>query len=196
MDHVLRFYVNPLKQVVYLPFSLVFVAAGLALIHSAKPTPVGQYVLALGYLSVAFFGLGSCVLLFSVGRSLLRPRPVLQVDAQGWTYTPAGQDWTQHVAWQEMSRVALQRQRVRSRRRFLLVLEEEPRGDTAPSDADTSTISPSPPSSSVVMFVELNPFFLHATPGKLMRMLERMQTECAAELERHGITVVTTVVDI
>lgn len=196
MDHVLRLYANPLKQVVYLPFSLFFVVVGLALIHSAKPTPVGLYVLALGCLSVAFFGLGSCVLLVSIGHSLLRPRPVLQVDAQGWTYAPAGLDWTQHAAWQEVSRIALQRQHIRSKRRFLLVLEEERRGDAAQSDAGTSATNPSPPSSAVVMFVELDSIFPYATPGRLMRVLERIRTEFAAELDRYGITGATTIVDI
>jgi hypothetical protein len=48
MEHVLRLYVNPLKQAMYLPLSLLFVAAGLALILSAKPTPVGLFPLVLG----------------------------------------------------------------------------------------------------------------------------------------------------
>lgn len=197
MNHVLRFYANPLKQVVYLLFSLLFVAAGLALIHSSRTTPVGLYVLVLGYLDVVFFGLGSCVLLVSIVRSFLRPRLALQVDTQGWTYTPAGLDWTQHAAWQKVSRIAIQRQRIsRSKRRFLLVLEEERRGDAAQSDAGTSATSPSPLSNAMVMFVELDSIFPYATPGRLMRMLERIRTEFAAELDRYGITVATTIVDI
>jgi hypothetical protein len=51
-------------------------------------------------------------------------------------------------------------------------------------------------SSSVVMFVELNTIFLHATPGQLMRVLERIRTEFAAELQRHHITVANTIQDI
>lgn len=209
VDHALRLYENPLKQVLYLLLNLamslffvaagfLFVAAGLVLIRSSKPTPVGLFVLALGLLSVVFFGLGGLVLLVSEVRRLLRPRPVLQVDAQGWTYTPARLDWTQYVAWQQISRVALQCQRVRPKRRFLLVLEEEHHSDTTPSDARRTTISPSPspPSASVVMFVELNPLFLHASPGKLVRMLQRMRTEFAGELSRYGIAVADTIEDI
>jgi hypothetical protein len=128
------------------------------------------------------FGLGSVVFLYSVGRRLLRPHLVLQVNTHGWTYAPDGLDWTQHVEWQDIRRVALQRQRVRSKRRFLLVLEDKHHSETDPSEA--------------VLFIELNDLFLHASQAKADGVLERIQTEFAAELDRHAITVANAIEDI
>jgi hypothetical protein len=81
--HVLRLYERPLKQVVYLPMALPFVATGVAMIYSAvirskEPTLARIFALALGGFSVASFGLGSVVFLYSVGRRLLRPHLVGQ----------------------------------------------------------------------------------------------------------------------
>jgi hypothetical protein len=195
MGHVLRLYENPLKQVVYIPGSLLFAAIGLVFIRASRPTPVGVFLLALGCLSVAFFGLGGVALLISVGYHLVRPRLVLQVDARGWTSTPAGLRWTQHVAWQDVSRVALQSQRVRSKHRFLLVWEEDRLGEAAPAGARGRPVNASAPSDPVVLFVELNDLFLRVSPGKALGLLERIRTEFAAELDRHGITVANTIED-
>jgi hypothetical protein len=107
---------------------------------------------------------------------------VLQVNTHGWTYAPDGLDWTQHVEWQDIRRVALQRQRVRSKRRFLLVLEDKHHSETDPSEA--------------VLFIELNDLFLHASQAKADGVLERIQTEFAAELDRHAITVANAIEDI
>jgi hypothetical protein len=193
MGHMLRLYENPLKQVGYIPGSLLFAAIGLVFIRASRPTPVGVFLLALGCLCVAFFGLGGVVHLCSVGCRLVRPRPVLRVDARGWTYSPAGLGSTQHVAWQDVSRVALHSQRVKSKRRFLLVLEEDRPGEAAPADVRGRAVNASAPSDPVVMFVELNDLFLRVSPAKALGLLERIRAEFAAELDRDGIRVANAI---
>jgi len=155
MDHVVRLCERPLNGIATLVLAIPFVAVGAAMMYSAvirsTASILGRvFMLALGGLSVAFFGVGSSVYLCSVGLRLLRPRPVLEVDAQGWTYAPTGR-WTQRVAWQDFQRVALLRQPVRSKRRYVLMLEDERSSEPTPSEAHIQTATPAAPSDSVVL---------------------------------------------
>jgi hypothetical protein len=195
MDHTLRLYANPLKEALVLPIALAFVAVGVLMMRYAHLTPAGLFVLTLGIVDVAFFGLGGVTLLVSILRHLVRPRPVLRIDAKGWTYTPTNLSWTAHTDWQSISRVAIQCQRVRWRRRFLLIVEGKAQDAVGANEPTAEDSTPRPPES-VVMYLALNDIFLRTSPRKASRLLERIQLEFAGELDRYGVTVASTIEDI
>lgn len=195
MDHTLRLYGNPFKQSLYLLISLGFVAAGLLLLRSPKYS-AGALNVVMAYLCIGFFGLGSVVFLYSMARDLLVRHPVLQVDAQGWTYHPALGLHSQHVPWQDVGRVALYRQRVKSSRMFYLVLEARHPDELPPSPARAMAASLYPSMARVVMTVPLNTVLMRMSPAKAERLLRRVQTEFSGELHSYGIAVAGKIQDM
>jgi len=188
VDHTLRLYSNPFKQSLYLLISLGFVAAGLLLLRGPKFSADALNVV-IAYLCIGFFGLGSVVFLYSMVRDLLGRHPVLQVDAQGWTYNPALGFHSQHVPWQDVGRVALYRQRLKSSRMFYLVLEARHPDELPPSRTRAMTARFYPSMSLAVMSVPLNTVLMRASPAKVERLLHRVKTEFSGELDSYGIAV-------
>src|ERR1700761_3847115 len=99
MDHTLRLYSNPLKQGLHLLISLVFVAIGVLMVRDPESK---MATVILGYVCIAFFGLGLIVFPVSMAREFLLRRPVLQVDSQGWTFNPALGQRSQQASWQDI----------------------------------------------------------------------------------------------
>jgi hypothetical protein len=93
------------------------------------------------------------------------------------------------VAWQDIRRVVLQQQPVRSKRRYLLILEDARFDEPTLSEASVQSATPAALSDPVVLYVELNDLFLRITPEKAMGLLERIRTEFAVELARYGVNV-------
>lgn len=195
MDHMLRLYNSPFKQSLYLLGSLSFVAVGLLLLSEPKFRASTPNVV-MAYLCIGFFGLGVVAFLYSMARDLLVRRPLLEVDARGWTYHPALGQRAQHVPWQGVGRVALYRQRVRSSRTIYLVLEARHPDELRPSRAQALTARFYPSMSLALMAVPLNTAYMRASSAKVERLLQRVQAEFSGELHRYGIAVADTIQDM
>jgi hypothetical protein len=195
VDHTLRLYSNPFKQSLYLLGSFGFVAAGLLLLRDPKFSANARNVV-IAYLCIGFFGLGSVVFLYSMARDLLVRHPVLQVDAQGWTYDPALRLHSQHVPWQDVGRVAIYRQRVRSSRMYYLVLEARRADELPPSRARAMAASLYPSMSVAVMTVPLNTVLMRASPAKVEHLLHSVQAEFPRELRSYSIEVADKIQDM
>jgi hypothetical protein len=200
VDHTLRLYSNPFKQSLYLLGTLGFVAIGVVLLRSAKFSTGGLsavIVLVMACLCIGFFGLGSVVFLYSMARDLLVRRPVLRVDAQGWTYNPALGLHSQQIPWQDVGRVALYQQRLTSSRMLYLVLEARHPDDLPPpSRMHAMTASLYPSMALAVMTVPLNTVFIRASHAKAERLLHSVQAEFSSELHSYGIAVADTIQDM
>jgi len=195
VDHSLRLYTNPFKQSLYLLGSLGFVAVGLLLFLDPKFRANTANVIG-DYFVIGFFGWCSVIFLYSMARDLLVRRPVLQVDAQGWTFNPAlGLD-PQRVPWQDIGRIALFRQRANSTRMLYLVLEARHPDQLPPSRVRGITARFYPSMSRAVMTVPLNTAFMRASPAKVERLLHRIQAEFSSEIDNYGIEVVDTMQDM
>ena len=195
VDHTLRLYGNPFKQSLYLIGSLGFVAAGLLLLRDPQFSADTVHV-AMAYLCIGFFGLGTVVFLYSLARDLLMRRPVLQVDARGWTYHSTLGRQAQRVPWQAVGRIALYRQRVRSTRMYYLVLEARHSGQLPPSRARAVTAHFYPSMARAVMSVPLNAVFMRASPAQVEHLLHSVQAEFFRELQYYGIAVANQIQDM
>jgi hypothetical protein len=179
MDHTLRLYGNPFKQALYLLDALGFVAAGLLLL--SDPTFRADAPLAaVAYLCVGFFGLGAVVFLSSLARGLLMRRPLLQVDARGWTYDPALGRHARHVSWREVGRIALYRQRVAWSGAFYLVLEARHPDELPPPLTRALTARLYPARSPV------SGFAVKATPAMLTAIGDRARRPERGPAGPHG----------
>jgi hypothetical protein len=196
VDHTLRLYRNPFKQLLYLLVSLGFVAVGVWMFSDPKvraDTP--RTVIA--YLTVGFFGLGVVVFLFSLARALLVRRPLLQVDAHGWTYDPPLGRNGGHVPWEDIGRVVLFCQhmpsRFRSDRRYFFVLEARHPDQVRHSRVRAFTNRLLPVFSQSLMGFSVNDAFMRTTPEKVERLLQRIQAEFSDEFHRYGIEVIDAI---
>jgi hypothetical protein len=131
-----------------------------------------------------------------MARDLLLRRPLLQVDAKGWTYYPALRRHARQFPWQDIGRVALYCQRVRSSRTFYLVLEARHPDQLRPSRAQALTARLYPSMSLALMGIPLNSAFMRASPAKVERLLHRIQAEFSDEFYRYGIAVADTIQDM
>jgi hypothetical protein len=195
VDHTLCLYSNPFKQSLYLLGSLGFVAVGFLLLSEPKFRANTSNVV-MAYLCIGFFGLGVVVFLYSMARDLLLRRPLLQVDTRGWTYSPALGQRSQHIPWQDVARVALYRQRVRSSRMFYLVLEAHQPDEVQPSGAQALTARLYPSMSLALITVPLNTVFMRTAPTKVERLLHRVQAAFSSEFNRYDIAVASTIQDM
>jgi hypothetical protein len=195
VDHALRLYDSPFKQSAYLCASLVFVAVSLALLHDPKTRANVEDVVG-AYLGIGFFGLCAVVFIVQMVRALLVRRPLLQVDALGWTYAPALGGHSQHVSWEDVGSVGLYRQRLTRTKMFYLVLEARHPTAQPPSRALTMATNLYPVLSRVVLFVPLNAVLMRMSPVTVKRLLGRIQAEFADELLRYGVAVADAIQDM
>jgi hypothetical protein len=188
VDHTLRLYNNPLKQALYLVAMLGFVAAGVLMVRDSRTTAVWLHV-AFACFWIGVFGLGAVVFGYALARNLFLRRPLLQVDAQGWTYeSPLGRV-SVHMSWQEIDGVALCRSRTtRFAWTYNLVLQvedQEPLPDASAPRVNAGLLS--------VWDVQLNFVFLRPTSASATRLLHAIQAEFAGELRQYCVTVDETI---
>lgn len=186
MNHTIRLYQNPSKQAILLLGSLGFVAIGLVLIHDPRNA-------VTGYVAVAFFGLCAATFLAMIARDLIRRRPLVQVDAQGWTCNQPLGGKSEHVAWQDIGRITLRRQSMARSRMFYLVLEARHPEALPPSRLRAAAAAIYPTLTTTLMSIPLNQAFVRTTPAKLERTVHTIQTEFAGELYHYGITIDDTI---
>jgi hypothetical protein len=196
VDHTLRLYRNPFKQLLYLLAGLGFVAVGVLML--SDPTVRADASRSgIAYLTVGFFGLGVVVSLYSLARDLVVRRPLLQVDAHGWTYDPPlGRNGGQ-VSWEDIGRVVLFCQhlasRFRTNRRYFFILEARHPDQLRQSRVRAFTHRLFPAFSQSLMGFSVNDAFMRTTPEKVERLLQHIQAEFSEEFHRYGIEVADTI---
>jgi hypothetical protein len=199
VDHTLRLYRNPFKLLLILLGSLGIVAAGVLLLSDPK-FRANTLNVVMGYLGVGFFGLCAIVFLYALGRDLLVRHPLLQVDAHGWTYDPALGRNGGHVSWEDIGRVVLFCQYIPTRfgsdRRYFFVLEARHPDQLRQSRGRVLTDRLFPASSQSLMGFSVNDAFMHTTPAKVERLLQRIQVEFSDEFHRYSIAIADTIEDM
>ena len=187
----LRFYANPVKFLLLLLGSAMFVAIGFWMLHDPKASakPVNVFI---GWAAIVFFGLGAVVFLIMHFRNLIVRRAVLQIDEQGWSYLSGLFVGTRTVNWQEIAHVALYRQRLgQGGTMYYLVLHGNDPNKVTRAARFSARFYPSLQGS--LMTFPLNTLFVRTTPAKVERVLERIRTRYAYELRLYGIQVDTEI---
>lgn len=185
----LRFYANPVKLVLLLLGSAIFVAIGFWMLHdpavSAKPVNV-----FIGWAAVVFFGLGVVVFLIMTIRDVVLRRAALQIDEQGWSFLSGPFVGTKTVNWQDIAQVAIYRQRLGpGRTMYYVVIHGRNPNKVTRAARFSARFYPSLQGS--LMTLPLNNLFVRTTPAKVERLLERIRTRYAYELRLYGIQVDT-----
>jgi hypothetical protein len=192
VDRTFRLYRNPFKLSLLLLVSLGCVALGIVMLSDPK-VRADAFRAGMAYLTVGFFGLGVIVFLYGLARRLLLRRPLLQVDAYGWTYDPPLGRNGGHVAWEDIGRVVLFCQHIPTRfgsdKRYFFILEARDPDQVRPSRLRTFTARFYPALSQSLMGFSVNDAFMRATPAKVERLLQRIQAEFSDEFHRYEIEV-------
>jgi hypothetical protein len=185
--HPLRFYANPIKLLLLLLASLIFVVIGLLMLHDPKASARPSNV-AIAWAAIVFFGLGAGVFLVMNFRNLIVRRAVLQIDEQGWSYLSGPFVSTRTVNWQDIAHIALYRQRMgRGGTMYYLVLHGKSPNKVTRAARFSARFYPSLQGS--LMTLPLNNVFVRTTPKKVERLLERIRTRYAYELHLYGVQV-------
>lgn len=187
-DHSLRLYANPVKQFLYLLVSGAFVLGGLLLLHDPK-VRANPAKTAGAYAAIIFFGLGVVVFLIMILRYTVFRSPVLQIDAQGWSYSPPLLGEALAVPWYNIRAIALLRQKMpRNTMYYLVVYARDPQ-QLPHARTRTFTARLYPSLSGAAMSIPLNSLFVRTTPAKGKRLLERIASTCPHEIQLHRVQV-------
>lgn len=184
----LRLYANPMKQFLYLLGSAVFVSIGFLMLQDPKVRANPSQIIA-AYAAIIFFGLGGGVFLIMILRYTIFRLPVIQIDAQGWSYKPPLAGKAQTVPWQNIRAIALLRQQMpRTSMYYLVAYARDPQQVPHPrTQAFTARFYPS--LSGAALSIPLNTLFVRTTPAKSKRLLERIASTCAPEIQLHKVQV-------
>ncbi|HEX8036313.1 MAG TPA: STM3941 family protein [Ktedonobacterales bacterium] len=184
----LRLYANPVKLLLLLLGSAVFVLIGFLMLQDAKVRSDASQT-AMAYVAIAFFGLCSVVFIIMIVRDTVFRLPVLQIDGQRWNYKSPLGGKAQAVPWQNIRAIALFRQKLpRTSTYYLVVYARDPQQAPRPrTQAFTARFYPS--LSGAAMSVPLNTLFVRTTPSKSKRLLERIVSTCAHEMQLHRVQV-------
>jgi hypothetical protein len=184
----LRLYANPVKQFLLLLGAAAFVWIGVVLLQDPK-VRANPSKTAMAYIAIVFFGLCAAVFLIMMLRYVVVRHPVLQIDAQGWTYNPPLAGEAQVVPWQDIGAIALCRQKLpRNTMYYLVVYADNPWNSPTPrAQAFATRFYPS--LSGAAMSIPLNAFFTRATPTKCKRLLERIVSSSGHEIKMYDVQV-------
>lgn len=195
----LRFYANPVKLLLYLLIALGFTAGGLWMLQD--PTMRANVVkTAVAYVAVVFFGLGTVVLLIVFLVYVVVRRPVLQIDAQGWSYTAPLTMGGQTVNWQDIAHIGIYRQEMQSRLSrvvmfYLVAHAKDPNKLPRPRvRAFSARFYPSLWGAAIA--VPLNTIFVRTTSAKAEQLLGRILTACPYEIQLYGVQVSNQIHDL
>lgn len=200
----LRFYANPVKLLLLLLVSTMFVAAGFWILRepaiSAKPSTT-----LVAWLAIGFFGLGVIVFLIQILHDVVFRQPALQIDGLGWTYHPPLWAKKQTAYWQDIDHVAIYYQWMRESQirhkpqytYYLVVHGIEPRIPAHVSRFSRVAMRlyyrHYPELEDALMAAPLNNLFVRTTPEKVERVLERISTTYDVELRLYDILVDTEI---
>ncbi|MGZ3601475.1 MAG: STM3941 family protein [Ktedonobacterales bacterium] len=109
-DYPLRMYANPVKQFLLLLVSAAFVLIGLLMVRDPN-VRADVFTAVMAYAAIIFFGLCTAVFLIAMLRYVVFRRPVLQIDAEEWSYKNPLAGKAQAVTWQNIRAIALCRQK-------------------------------------------------------------------------------------
>ncbi|HEY1387065.1 MAG TPA: STM3941 family protein [Ktedonobacterales bacterium] len=178
----LRLYANPVKLVLLLLASAIFVAIGLLMLHDPKASAF------IAWAAIVFFGLGVVVFLIMVIRDVVLRRAVLQIDERGWSYRSGSPVGSRTVNWQDIAHVALYRQQMGpGRTMYYLVVHGRDLNKVTRAAHFSARFYPSLQGS--LMMLPLNYLFVRTTPKKVKGVLERIRTRYGYELQLYGIQV-------
>jgi energy-coupling factor transporter transmembrane protein EcfT len=186
----LRFYGNPLKFLLLLLASALFVVIGFLMLHDPKAS-ARPFNVVIACAAIGFFGLGVVVFLIGFLHDVVMRRAVLEIDEQGWSYSPPLFVIKQTANWQDIDHVAIYRQRLGQRRTmyYLVVHGVDPRKVARNSRIAARMYRIYPALRETLIAVPLNNLFVRTTPKKVERVLERIRTRYAYELQLYGIDV-------
>jgi hypothetical protein len=192
VDDTLRLYANPIKIILLFVASLAFVVVGWFMLQDPA-VRANVTKLAAAYAAVGFFGLGAVVFLIALVRNSILRRPVLQIDAQGWTYrSPLGVR-AKHVLWSDLNGVAVFQQQVRTTRTYYLALNGRYPDKLPRSPLRALQTNMYPAVSQAALLVPLNTAYVRTTPAKAEHLLRQIRARFASEFHRHGIVVADTI---
>lgn len=196
----LRLYANPVKEFLYLLASAAFVSIGIFLLQDPK-VRANPSKAVMAYAAIVFFGLGVVVFLIMIVRETVFRHPVLQIDAQGWNYTNPLGGKAQAVPWQNIRAIAVFRQKMPRTSMYHLVVyakdpQQLPQHPRAQAFAMRFFPTLSASMSDVAMSVILNTLFVHTTPAKSKRLLERIASTCAHDIQLHRVQVSAELYDM
>lgn len=190
----LRFYANPVKFLLLLLGSSMFVAVGVWMLHDSTASASSSNVV-IAWVAIAFFGLGVVVFLISIVHDIVLRRAVLEIDEQRWSYDPPLFVRKQTANWQDIDHVAIYRQRLGKRRTMYYLVVH---GVDASKAARTSRFAARmysiyPALREALIAVPLNNLYVRTTPRKVEWVLESIHTRYAYELRLYGIQVDTEI---
>lgn len=191
----LRLYANPVKEFLYLLASAAFVSIGIFLLQDPK-VRANPSKAVMAYAAIVFFGLGVVVFLIMIVRETVFRHPVLQIDAQGWNYTNPLGGKAQAVPWQNIRAIAVFRQKMpRTSMYYLVVYARDPQQVPHPrTQAFTAHFYPS--LSGAALSIPLNTLFVRTTPANSKRLLERIVSTCAPDIQLHRVQVSAEMYDM
>lgn len=191
----LRLYANPVKQFLYLLGSAAFVSIGILLLQDPK-VRANPSKTAMAYAAIVFFGLCAVIFLIMMLRYTIFRLPVLQIDAEGWSYKPPLAGEAQMVPWQNIRAIAVLRQKMpRTSMYYLVVYARDPQQAPHPrTRAFTASLYPA--LSGAAMSIPLNTLFVRMTPANTKRLLERIVSTCAHEIQLYGVQVSAELYDM
>ena len=186
----LRLYVNPVKQFLYLLGAVALTSLGFLILQDpnvrANPSKA-----VWAYVAIVFFGLCTVVFLVMIVRFVILRHSVLQIDAQGWRYSPPLNRGGQAVTWDNIGAIALYQQTLPRGGSvyYLVIYARDPRRLAHPR-ARAFTASVAPALTGAAMSIPLNAFFLRTTFAKSKQLLERIASSSAYEIQYYGVRVV------
>lgn len=193
----MRFYGNPLKFLLLLLGSAIFVAIGLWILRAptVSVSPFGVFGVFIAWVAIAFFGLGAVVFLIGCLHDVILRRAVLEIDEQRWSYSPPLFVRRQTANWQDIDHVAIYRQQLGQRRTmyYLVVHGVDPSKAAHTSRFAAGMYNIYPALREALIGVPLNYLFVRTTPAKVEGVLERIRTRYAYELHLYGIRVDTAI---
>lgn len=186
----LRLYANPVKPFLFLLLSLVFTSLGFLMLQDPK-VQANPSKAVWAYVAIVLFGLGSLVFLVMILRNVIGRHPLLQIDAQGWRYTPPLSGKEQAVTWDNVGAIALFQQTLpRGGTVYHLVVYARDPRRLPPTRARALAGSISPALAGAAMSIPVNAFFLRSTFAKSKQLLERIASSSAYEIQYYGVQVV------
>lgn len=194
-NYPLRLYANPVKQFLYLVGSTAFVSIGLLMLQDPK-VRADAFKTTMAYVVIVLFGLCAAVFLIMMLRYVVFRLPVLQIDAQGWSYKNPVVGKAQAVPWQNIRAIALFRQKAsRTSMYSLVVYARDPQQVPHPRTR-AFTASFYPALSGAALSVPLNSLFVRTTPANSKRLLERIVSACAHDIQLHRVQVSAEMYDM
>ncbi len=186
----LRLYANPVKPFLFLLGSLILTSLSFLMLQDPK-VQANPAKTVMAYVGLTLFGLGSLLFVVMILRNVIGRQPVLQIDAQGWRFTPSLGGKGQAVGWENIGAITLYQQTLPRGGSvyYLVVYARDPRR-LPPTRGRAFAASVSPALAGAAMSIPVNAFFLRSTFAKSKQLLERIASSSAYEIQYYGVQVV------